>query len=58
MGLIREPLNVDFFVGPGMLSADEKALISAYIKECKTKQKDQKVPTRRKKDKATLHRAL
>lgn len=32
MGLIREPLEVDFFVDPKPLTEKDKALISDYIK--------------------------
>ncbi len=37
MGLIREPLNVDFFVEPTMLTNDERRLITEFIKEDKLK---------------------
>jgi len=33
MGLIREPLDVDFVVEPRMLTEMEKEKISAYIKK-------------------------
>jgi len=32
MGLIREPLEVDFFVDPKPLTEKEKKMISDYIK--------------------------
>ena len=31
MGLIREPLNVDFYVEPKLLTKEEREAISAYI---------------------------
>lgn len=37
MGLIREPLEVDFVVNPKPLSADEKIAISEFIKADKAK---------------------
>ena len=37
MGLIREPLDVDFVVEPRMLTAAESAAISKYIREYKVK---------------------
>jgi len=35
MGLIKEPLDVDFVVEPRMLTTVEKEQISAYIKQRK-----------------------
>lgn len=35
MGLIREPLNVDFVVDPKPLTQKEKASVSQYIREYK-----------------------
>jgi hypothetical protein len=37
MGLIREPLEVDFFVDPRPLTEKEKKLISDFIKTDKAK---------------------
>jgi hypothetical protein len=39
MGLIREPLEVDFFVDPRPLTEKEKKMISDYIKADKDKRK-------------------
>jgi hypothetical protein len=40
MGLIREPLEVDFFVDPRPLTEKEKKMISDYIKADKEKRKN------------------
>jgi hypothetical protein len=45
MGFIREPLEVDFFVEPRMLTAGEKAQISEHIRKYKSKQKGLKSKT-------------
>jgi len=37
MGMIREPLDVDFFVDPRPLTEREKRMISDYIKADKEK---------------------
>jgi len=37
MGLIREPLDIDFFVDPKPLTKNELKLISDYIKADKEK---------------------
>ena len=50
MGLIREPLDVDFTVDPRMLTKAEKNAVSEYIREYKMKE-TQKNPTLRKNDK-------
>jgi hypothetical protein len=42
MGLIREPLNVDFVVDPRSLTKEEKEAISTYIREYKIKHTDKK----------------
>ncbi|QQS50974.1 MAG: hypothetical protein IPM71_15570 [Bacteroidota bacterium] len=42
MGLIREPLEVDFFVDPKPLTEKEKKMISDYIKADKEKRKSKK----------------
>jgi len=39
MGLIREPLEVDFFFDPKPLTKDEQKLISDFVKVDKTKRK-------------------
>ena len=39
MGLIREPLDVDYFVDPKPLTEKEKKLISDYIKADKEKRR-------------------
>jgi hypothetical protein len=39
MGLIKEPLDIDFFVDPTPLTDAERALISQYIKKYKAKQR-------------------
>lgn len=53
MGLIKEPLNVDFVVDPKSLTQKEKDAISQYIrkyKATKAKKKDsRKKPITRKK---------
>ena len=42
MGLIREPLDVDFFVDPRPLTDKEKKMISDFIKADKEKRKIKK----------------
>ena len=42
MGLIREPLEVDFFVDPRPLTEKEKIMISDYIRADKEKRKSKK----------------
>lgn len=37
MGLIREPLDVDFYVDPRPLTKKEKEMISRHIREYKAK---------------------
>ncbi len=37
MGLIREPLDVDFYVDPRPLTAEEREKISQHIREYKAK---------------------
>lgn len=51
MGLIKEPLDVDFEVQPKSLTQKEKEAISQYILDYKNKQtnkKQRKKPVRRK----------
>jgi hypothetical protein len=47
MGLVKEPLNVDFYVDPRPLSTAKKALISEHIRKQKAK------AVKRKKSKAS-----
>lgn len=42
MGLIREPLDIDFFVDPRPLTDKEKKTISDFIKADKEKRKRKK----------------
>jgi hypothetical protein len=37
MGLIREPLDVDFFVDPRLVTKEEERMISEYISNQKLK---------------------
>jgi hypothetical protein len=39
MGLVREPMDVDFFVDPRPLTKEEEKMISDYIKSDKQKRK-------------------
>ena len=56
MGLIKEPLDVDFTVVPHMLTAGEKIAISKYIHDYKMKEAGKellppanvKIPTRKR----------
>jgi len=48
MGLIREPLDVDFFVDPRPLTEDEKIRISEYIKKDKEKRRALKASKKEK----------
>ena len=43
MGLIREPLDVDFVVDPKPLTEKEKKMISDFIKSDKEKRKKKKL---------------
>jgi hypothetical protein len=45
MGLIKEPLEIDFYVEPDSLTDEERALISQYILQYKTKQKRKIIST-------------
>jgi hypothetical protein len=42
MGLVREPMDVDFFVDPRPLTKEEEKMISDYIKSDKQKRKQLK----------------
>ncbi len=42
MGLIREPLDVDFYVDPRPLTKEEREKISQHIREYKAKMVKQK----------------
>jgi hypothetical protein len=57
MGLIKEPLEVDFEVDPKPLTQQEREAISQYILEYKEKQakkeKGKSATARRKKKKAS-----
>ncbi|MBI4648827.1 MAG: hypothetical protein HY738_20120 [Bacteroidia bacterium] len=44
MGLIREPLDVDFYFDPEPLTIEEKDAISKYIQEYKLKEKHKHLP--------------
>ena len=48
MGLIKEPLNVDFFVDPKPLTKKEEEEISAYIREHKAKMAKRKFQPKKK----------
>jgi hypothetical protein len=43
MGLIREPLEVDFFFDPKPLTKNEQKMISDFIKKDKAKRKHKKI---------------
>lgn len=45
MGLIKEPLDIDFYVDPSPLTDEERALISQYIQQYKAKQRKKTTPT-------------
>ena len=47
MGLIREPLDVDFTVDPRILTKAEKNAISEYIRNYKIKEAEKKTVTAR-----------
>lgn len=47
MGLIREPLDVDFYVDPRPLTIEEQKMISDYIKSDKLKRKRGKTSKKR-----------
>ncbi len=50
-GLIREPLNVDFYVDPRPLTKEERVKISQHIREYKAKiakQKNRKTSSKKK----------
>jgi len=55
MGLIREPLEVDFFVDPKPLTEKEKKMISDYIKADKKKRRS---ILQNKKGTYTQHRLI
>ena len=42
MGLIKEPLDVDFYVDPRPLTKEERGKISQHIREYKAKMAKQK----------------
>ena len=47
MGLIKEPLDIDFYVDPRPLTIEEKSLISEYIKADKLRRHLQKPTIKR-----------
>jgi hypothetical protein len=47
MGLIREPLDVDFYVDPKPLTEKDKKMISDFIKADKLKRKSFKTTKKR-----------
>ena len=51
MGLIKEPLNVDFFVNPKPLTKEEEEAISNYIRDYKAKLAKRRPPTKQKNKK-------
>jgi hypothetical protein len=56
MGLVREPLDVDFFVDPRPFTEKEKEMISDFIKTDKEKRKRKK--TSKKKHYYSIDRTL
>ncbi len=51
MGLIKEPLNVDFYVDPRPLTKEEREKISRHIREYKAKmdrRKNRRVTSKKK----------
>jgi hypothetical protein len=49
MGLIKEPLNIDFEFNPKPLSAEERQRISEYIKSYKARNLKKKSVSKQKK---------
>jgi hypothetical protein len=47
MGLIKEPLDIDFYVDPEPLTDEERALISKYIQEYKARHKKKTIEASR-----------
>lgn len=54
MGLIREPLEVDFFVDPRPLTVKEKKMISDFIKADKEKRKSKNLIKKGKFNQPTM----
>jgi hypothetical protein len=56
MGLIKEPLDVDFYVGPRPITKEDEKAISDYIKADKLKRakKTRSKNTMRKADSRTV----
>ena len=54
MGLIKEPLGVDFYVDPRPLTKKERAAISKHIREYKEKMAKRKSRTTTSKKKALI----
>ena len=47
MGLLKEPLDIDFFVDPKTLTEREERLITNYIKSDKEKNDSQRLAKRK-----------
>jgi hypothetical protein len=56
MGLIKEPLDVDFYVEPKSLTEKERQLISQHIMEYKAKMAKRKTRKTTSRDKAVVAR--
>ena len=54
MGLIREPLNVDFVVDSKPLTKKEKEAVSKYIREYKEKHSRKTISNRRPRRTSTI----
>jgi hypothetical protein len=54
MGLIKEPLNIDFYVEPKVLTKAEKEKISQHIKEYRAKMAKRKLRKAAAKGKAVI----
>ena len=55
MGLIKEPLDIDFYVDPRPLTIEEKNLISEFIKADKLRRRVQKTTIKRHVRTTTAH---
>jgi hypothetical protein len=58
MGLIKEPLEVDFEFDPKPLTKEEKEKISNYIKAYKAKQERKSKRTKRKRSLSLLKKTV
>ena len=54
MGLIKEPLDIDFFVDPKPLTKKEEEAISSYIRNYKAKLAKQRLPPKKKNKKTVV----